>query len=368
MDTARLLTPEVLNAETLILPGGGVRLVFVVGALKELARRGADFGTTRRRLRRVVGVSAGAMLALCIALRCSADEIEALMQALLDSEYLHLDLSCLLSKEHKSIADPRLLTSFVTDLLVKRLGTAELTLAELRARTDVDLSVYAFDLSSQTTVCLNAERTPHVPVVKAVYASMALPLVFPPVVLEDGHILVDGGVGDNCPVSDASPETTLAFRFSSQHHALIGPLPAVPLVTYAVSIIHALLNTSNKLQAALISPEHRRRCITIDIGHIRVFEASLPASRRNQMMEVGARAVADAVTAWQRGAAPTWLATDRFPIPPRDADLVSNTPIDHLFHRLHDASPRATPATSVPLSAWEWAPSYITNHGDACNA
>src|SRR5205823_1263815 len=39
------------------------------------------------------------------------------------------------------------------------------------------------------------------PVVDAVYSSLAIPGVFPPVATADGQLLVDGGVLDNLPVA-----------------------------------------------------------------------------------------------------------------------------------------------------------------------
>jgi NTE family protein len=85
--------------------------------------------------------------------------------------------------------------------LVSSNGLRRLIAANVRSSrledTTVSLHVVATDLATGHDVLLSRG-----PLVEAVCASAAIPGVFAPVVI-DGHLLVDGGVVNNCPISHA---------------------------------------------------------------------------------------------------------------------------------------------------------------------
>jgi NTE family protein len=87
------------------------------------------------------------------------------------------------------------------------------------------LRIIASDIDGQAPIVFSREKTPEVPVARAICASIAIPFFFKPVTLEvDGErrTLVDGGLVSNFPVwifDDArrkrtAPTATIGFRLS----------------------------------------------------------------------------------------------------------------------------------------------------------
>jgi NTE family protein len=85
------------------------------------------------------------------------------------------------------------------------------------------LRIVASDIGAQAPIVFSREKTPDIPVARAVCASIAIPFAFRPVELEvDGELrtLVDGGLVSNFPVwifddarrKRATPTPTLGFR------------------------------------------------------------------------------------------------------------------------------------------------------------
>lgn len=85
------------------------------------------------------------------------------------------------------------------DQLAPLLGT--MTFAQLEALTGHQLACFATSLTTRRLVEFSPETTPHWPVVRALYASMAVPGLFKP--LDDGHgnALVDGALLMNFPIT-----------------------------------------------------------------------------------------------------------------------------------------------------------------------
>jgi predicted acylesterase/phospholipase RssA len=162
----------------IVLSGGGARALAHLGVLEELDDAGIKFD-------RIAGVSLGSLVAASAAIGLTHEEMyEAFRGAFVDgsptNDYAPPAYS--LIRGHKA-----------RRLIAEVFG--ERRIEELPLRF-FSLSV---DLISHETVVHRTGR-----VVDAVYPSMAIPGVFPPVSTPDGRLLVDGGVLDNLPVATMS--------------------------------------------------------------------------------------------------------------------------------------------------------------------
>jgi NTE family protein len=167
---ARRLTGNSLGV---VLSGGGARALAHLGAVEELRAVGLQID-------RVAGVSMGAIVGAAFAAGYSVeDAYERFQRGLVEKNP---------SKDYVPPA-----YSLVRGARVRRL--LQDTFGELRIE---QLALRFFCLS-----CDIAGREPVLhragPVVGAVYSSMALPGIFPPMAM-NGRLLVDGGVLDNLPV------------------------------------------------------------------------------------------------------------------------------------------------------------------------
>jgi NTE family protein len=158
----------------LVLSGGGARALAHLGVLDELAAAGLVVD-------RLGGVSMGAIISGIAAIGSTVPETaEILQRQLVDTNP---------SNDYTLPAYSLIRGQKTRRLLAETFGDRRIE--ELTKRW----FCVSADLASRELI---VHRTG--PIVDAVYSSMAIPGVYPPMPLADGRLLVDGGVIDNLPV------------------------------------------------------------------------------------------------------------------------------------------------------------------------
>jgi NTE family protein len=168
---------------SLVLGGGGGRAIAHIGAWRGLQERGI---TTRR----VVGSSAGALVGACIAAGMSWRELLGKARRFARHATFSLDMRVLF----RGIRSPSLFREEPLRELIR--GLLPVSRFEQLA---VPLSVNAVDLANGTVVWFGEGGRTDLPLADAVYASCALPLLFPPASIGGRHF-IDGGVVDPLPI------------------------------------------------------------------------------------------------------------------------------------------------------------------------
>jgi NTE family protein len=159
----------------LVLSGGGARALAHLGVVEELRAAGLRFD-------RVGGVSLGSLVAAATAADFTTEGMyESFGRAFVETSP---------SNDFVPPAYSLIRGSKARRLLANAFG--ERRIEELPLR----FFCLSCDLISRDAVLHRAG-----PIVDAVYPSLAIPGVFPPVATEDGQLLVDGGVLDNLPVA-----------------------------------------------------------------------------------------------------------------------------------------------------------------------
>jgi NTE family protein len=159
----------------IVLSGGGARAFAHLGVLEELHAAGLRFD-------RVGGVSLGSLVGAAMASGFTADEM-----------YDAFERNFVATNPSRDFVLPRY-------SLVRGAKTRRLLREEFGERRIEELPLRFFcmscDLIAREAVVHRTGR-----VADAVYASLAIPGVFPPVGTTEGRLLVDGGVLDNLPVA-----------------------------------------------------------------------------------------------------------------------------------------------------------------------
>jgi len=171
-DEERLARRLAGRGVALVLGGGGARGIAHVGVIRALEEEGVDVDL-------VAGTSMGAIIAAGYALHGSAASLVALAE---------------------TFASPSRIYDRTLPLVSLMSGGKVLRLMrELYGERDVeDLWTPFFSISTNLTRArVDVDRRG--PLWRAVRKSMSIPGVFPPVI-EDGDVVVDGGVVDNFPV------------------------------------------------------------------------------------------------------------------------------------------------------------------------
>lgn len=211
--------------KNLAFQGGGIKTLAFQGALLTLE----EYGILPQ-IQRVVGTSAGALVATLVSFRLSAQEtndlfnsvdfskIPALMSV---KELLWHPPKIIESQIDRVVANfdaaRRLLSrygwyktehgyQFLQELIATQCGgNGRATFAEFRARGFRDLHVVVTNLSTRSVEVFCPDRTPHVAVADAVLISQAIPLYFESVQFDgkrlgQGDYYGDGGVLNNFPI------------------------------------------------------------------------------------------------------------------------------------------------------------------------
>ncbi|QHD65467.1 patatin-like phospholipase family protein [Neorickettsia findlayensis] len=182
----------------LVFKGGGVKVLYSVGAMEALEERGVLDS-----IERVAGVSSGAVLALLTAVDMSVAEIRDFFLKIPFAE--EVDAVCLpeeterFFEEYGRYTGEKLLAQ-LCNLLEKKCGTSSVTFAEMHDLGFMDLYVFATDVTNKKLVQYSWEDTPDYSVVDAVRASASYPFYFVPCRGPNGELLVDGGLLDNYPL------------------------------------------------------------------------------------------------------------------------------------------------------------------------
>ena len=172
----------------LVLGGGGVKGMTHAGAWRALVEAGV-------KISEVVGTSIGALVGACLAAGQGFDELSEAAMALRKADIVLLNRWALLINgiRQTSIFQREPLQGYIESVLpVTRFDELNLP-----------LSVNAVDLETGAMTWFGAGGRDDVSLADAIYASCALPLFYPPAVI-DGRYYVDGGVVDSLAVQRAA--------------------------------------------------------------------------------------------------------------------------------------------------------------------
>ena len=185
--------------KNLVFEGGGVKGIAYAGALEVLDKEGI-----LPNVERVAGTSAGAMMAVLVGLRYSADEVKEILWDLnfknfIDSSWGIVRDTTRLLKEYgwyKGDYFRNLMAGFIK----QKTGNGEATFKDLaRSKQFRDIYLVGADLTTGLSQVFSAKNTPDVKVADAARISMSIPLFFAAVRGGEGnkHLFVDGGLLDN---------------------------------------------------------------------------------------------------------------------------------------------------------------------------
>lgn len=208
----------------LVISGGGMRAVAHIGAVQVLEERGLLKG-----IKECVGVSAGAMFSFCLCIGYTMKEIEKIIT--------EFDFQLIRSISPETLVefptafgidDGANLLRFLHSLMRQRNIDPNVTFADLQ--TKMSFRCYATDLCTCTHREFSKEKTPTTKVTTGLQASMCLPSYFVPIQdPETGHMLVDGGVINNYPMSFLTPEEqsqAIGLSFS-YNHTTVDEIPEI---------------------------------------------------------------------------------------------------------------------------------------------
>ena len=231
------LVSAFLGCDYLSFAGAGVGAVCYVGALNALRDLGGEkaYSQFSSRLRGASGTSSGSLLAFAFASGVSLDASKAICDAFAALDFASApDLAR--APTSLGLCSPDALNRAIDACLSACGFSSSLTLSRLRDLTKRELVICATDLNAMEPVYLSAETTPDMRVRDALYCSMCLPIVFPPLRFGD-RLLCDGLLVDNLPCP-FDPARTAAMQTT--------PSPASPSISDWKQLLFSVVLTPSR--------------------------------------------------------------------------------------------------------------------------
>jgi predicted acylesterase/phospholipase RssA len=265
----------------LYLCGGGVNAIAHIGVLQELEKR-----QQLRLLVEWIGISAGALLAMCLVAGYTLAECHEFMVGFDFNELSDPD-SAPGWVVNGGFDTGNRLQRLICALLNEKGYGPETTFEELHRKSGRALRVYATDLNTATLVEYSPAATPTYPLKYAVRASMSIPYYFQPVSCpQTGHLLVDGAVITNFPfawMSEAERSETLAVCFQNK----LEPQESLELMDLVMRPISILTSAR---QPNDIRP-YMHQTILVEIGKRSSIQFGIDAAEKEALVALGRKGV-----------------------------------------------------------------------------
>lgn len=298
--------------KNLVFEGAGIRGIAYAGAIKEM-----EAANMMRRIEKVGGTSAGAIVALTVSLGYSSKEIENVIaqtnfKKFNDGRYLFIGG---INRTNKYFGWYRgnKFEKWLEKIIFQKTGNADITFEELHEKGFVDLYVTGTCLNKQQLVIFCHEAYPNMKLKDAVRISASVPFYFEAVFIdkegkvmrypkqkEELDIMVDGGFTGNFPIHifDTSSQinsSTLGFRIDSDEQIKndlkgkeIAPVYIANLKQYINAFYNIIIENLNRQQ---LSEEDWKRTISISDGKIAPRIRKLSAKEINILIDNGTQAM-----------------------------------------------------------------------------
>lgn len=276
-----------------------MRAVAHIGALQVLETRGL-----LKQIKEYVGVSAGAFLAFCLTIGFTLKELTSIVKQFDFQLIRNITPETMLNFPTEFGIDngENLLTLLHSILRIKGFGP-ETTFQDLQSK--VAFRCYATDIYRCTFREFSLSKTPTCKITTALRASMCLPAYFTPIEdPETGHLLIDGGVMNNYPLSFLSSQEQqealgLAFTYE---HTNVNHIPDIGAFFYQIFACYYMPRSRTSQQL------FQHNTIWIPCGEYPAwdFEGS-PEDRQNliSLGEKAAKTYLESIRDIFRGKAPT---------------------------------------------------------------
>lgn len=190
----------------LVFSSGGARIICHAGALKALEEAGLLIA-----VREYIGSSAGAIAAMALAIGFTIQELTDHLltfnfSELQDPNAFEVD-NLINSLDTNGLDNGNTMKTYFAHIFEQRGFSPNLTFSQLRRMRGVSLRFLATDVQNATPFEFSSIKTPDVPIIDGVLASVAIPFYFAPKEApKTGHWLSDGGLLFHYPLPYLSEE------------------------------------------------------------------------------------------------------------------------------------------------------------------
>lgn len=271
----------IYDIQYLTISGGGVKGYVYAGALLTLDDAFRKQGKNLyQQLKGVSGTSVGSLYALFITLGVRGRQ---LINEVLQTDVSHVlhDIRIENLMEMYGLNSVMRFRQQIYDVLEKYTGKGDITFKELY---DLTLKKYVCCLSNVSLGRVEYHSylsTPNLKVFESVAASMSIPLLFVPSII-NGNYYVDGGLLDNCPFSVFPPDENFIIY-------LEGDLTDLSSIqNYMLRIVVLSLRTVDETRFRSLKPDQQKRRLVLTVKNVSVLDFHVGLDIKKQLLIRGA--------------------------------------------------------------------------------
>jgi predicted acylesterase/phospholipase RssA len=184
-----------INIKHLVLSGGGLLGISYIGLFKYFEEK-----EYIKNIQSITGCSAGAIFGSLLAIGYTYNELNSLVKSMIFKEYLTINVDSILNFTNtKGFESGTNLNLFIRKCIKNKTGNENITFSQIQEKYNIKLQIGVTNLTKNKFELLNNTTSPELPIHKAISASVAIPFIFEPIIINN-DIYCDGGVLDNLPI------------------------------------------------------------------------------------------------------------------------------------------------------------------------
>jgi NTE family protein len=185
------------NIKNLVLSGGGLLGISYIGLFKYLEENNAT-----KQIKTVSGCSAGAIFGSLFAVGYKSDELNIIVKSMNFKEFLNITADSIINfMRTKGLESGKNLMNFIKKCIKDKTGNEDITFCQIQERFNIKLSIGVTNLTTSKFELLGCHNMPNLPIYQAINASIAIPFIFEPVIINN-DVCCDGGLLDNLPIEE----------------------------------------------------------------------------------------------------------------------------------------------------------------------
>ena len=189
---------KVTDIKHLVLSGGGMLGISYIGLIKYLEEKSTL--PIIDNLVSITGCSAGSIFGTLIALGYTSTELITIVKSIIFKDFLTINAESIINfMKLKGLESGKNLITFIKKCIKDKTGNENITFLEMKKKFNIELQIGVTNLTKSRFELMNSVNTPTIPIFKAINASIAIPFVFEPIVIDD-DVYCDGGIINNLPI------------------------------------------------------------------------------------------------------------------------------------------------------------------------
>lgn len=203
---------KLLNIDTLVISGGGMKGFLFIGAIKLLSEL-----NILNKIKYYYGTSFGGIIVSCLILGWNYEEIFKFSTNFPIDCLFKLDINSFL--ENYSLIPKENLEIILKKTITYKKYDENITFKQLYDITNKELNLISFSLKNNKSIALNHINTPDLKIWEGIYMTIALPILISHYKYDDDYF-IDGGISENFAIERVKDKLLYTIGISVDNYKI----------------------------------------------------------------------------------------------------------------------------------------------------